>query len=201
MIAVQDRLDCPYLRQYNPYRTLGRKISDPASHFHTPHQLSKGGLTSHLNNSRSRGPAVPFFLLILSFSSWRSFMPNLEKFGKGFPRKFDFQGTKGQGGGHGDPPFGNGHGGHSGRRSAPRGPDKLMSTCGEGSQGGNPSTRRPGRGSPLALASCGRAPRVGVRGVCQGSRHPHCRLSHERSEAGDSRRVGRFDARAVREEL
>eukprot|EP00965_Chrysotila_dentata_P060751 2013040-Pleurochrysis_carterae.AAC.1 len=39
-------------------------------------------------------------------------------------------------------------------------------------------------------------PRVGVRGVCQGGGHPHCRYSHVRSETGDSRRVGRFDARA-----
>eukprot|EP00965_Chrysotila_dentata_P076316 2520431-Pleurochrysis_carterae.AAC.1 len=59
-------------------------------------------------------------------------------------------------GGHGDPPSKNGRGDHSARRSAQRGSSKLMSARGEGSQGGNPSTRRPGRGSPLALASCGR---------------------------------------------
>eukprot|EP00965_Chrysotila_dentata_P144587 4775786-Pleurochrysis_carterae.AAC.1 len=42
----------------------------------------------------------------------------------------------------------------------------------EGSQGDNPSTKRPGRGSPLALASCECAPRAGVRGVSQGGQHP-----------------------------
>eukprot|EP00965_Chrysotila_dentata_P177034 5846690-Pleurochrysis_carterae.AAC.1 len=42
-------------------------------------------------------------------------------------------------------------------------------------------------------------PRVGVRDVSQGGRHSHCQLSHERSEAADSRRVERFDARAFRD--
>eukprot|EP00965_Chrysotila_dentata_P064316 2131199-Pleurochrysis_carterae.AAC.1 len=64
-------------------------------------------------------------------------------------------------GGHGDPPFDFGCGDRSGHRSARRGSSQLKSFCGEGSQGGNPSTMRPGRGSPLALASCECAPRVG----------------------------------------
>eukprot|EP00965_Chrysotila_dentata_P175422 5790095-Pleurochrysis_carterae.AAC.1 len=68
-----------------------------------------------------------------------------------------------------------------------------------GSQGNNLFTRRPGRSSPLALASCECAPRAGVRGVRQGGRHSHRQLSPERSEAVNSERVGRFDARAVRE--
>ena len=57
-------------------------------------------------------------------------------------------------GGHGDPTFDYGCGDRSERRSALRGSSQLTTSCGEGSRGDNPSTRRPGRGSPLALASC-----------------------------------------------
>eukprot|EP00965_Chrysotila_dentata_P208104 6184518-Pleurochrysis_carterae.AAC.1 len=57
-------------------------------------------------------------------------------------------------GGRSDPPFNYGCGDRSGHRSARRGSNQLISSCGEGSRGGNPFTRRPLRGSPLALASC-----------------------------------------------
>eukprot|EP00965_Chrysotila_dentata_P123927 4096449-Pleurochrysis_carterae.AAC.1 len=58
-------------------------------------------------------------------------------------------------GGHGDPPFDYGCGDRSERQSARRGSSQLISICGKGSKGGNLSTRRPRRGSPLAPASCG----------------------------------------------
>eukprot|EP00965_Chrysotila_dentata_P003437 111879-Pleurochrysis_carterae.AAC.1 len=64
-------------------------------------------------------------------------------------------------GGYGDPPFDYGCGDRSEHRSARRGSSQLIFSCGKGNQGGSPSTRRPGRGSPLALASCECAPRVG----------------------------------------
>eukprot|EP00965_Chrysotila_dentata_P021381 707955-Pleurochrysis_carterae.AAC.1 len=55
----------------------------------------------------------------------------------------------------GDPPFDYGCGDRSERQSARRGSSQLISACREGSQGCSPSTKRSGRGSPLALASCG----------------------------------------------
>eukprot|EP00965_Chrysotila_dentata_P208915 6184968-Pleurochrysis_carterae.AAC.1 len=85
------------------------------------------------------------------------------------------------------------------RRGARQGSSQLISSFGGGSQGGNPTTRRPGCGSPLARARCKCTPRAGVHGEGQGGRHSHCQLSHERSEAVDSRRVERFDAQAFRE--
>eukprot|EP00965_Chrysotila_dentata_P192749 6175351-Pleurochrysis_carterae.AAC.2 len=84
-------------------------------------------------------------------------------------------------------------GDRSERRGARRGSNQLISSRGGGSQGDNPTTRRPGRGSPLAQASCECAPRAGVRGGGQGGRQSHCQLSHERSKAVDSRRVRQFD--------
>eukprot|EP00965_Chrysotila_dentata_P261856 6214384-Pleurochrysis_carterae.AAC.1 len=46
-------------------------------------------------------------------------------------------------GAHGDPPFDYGCGDRSEHRSPRRGSSQLISSCRGGSQGGNPSTRRP----------------------------------------------------------
>eukprot|EP00965_Chrysotila_dentata_P249415 6208880-Pleurochrysis_carterae.AAC.1 len=51
------------------------------------------------------------------------------------------------------------------RRGARQGSSQLISSRGGGSQEDNPATRRPGRGLPLAGASCKRTPRVGVPSV------------------------------------
>eukprot|EP00965_Chrysotila_dentata_P199518 6179429-Pleurochrysis_carterae.AAC.2 len=75
----------------------------------------------------------------------------------------------------------------------------MSTSRGGGSQGDNPPTMKPGRGSPLALASCECAPTAGVRGGGQEGRLSHCQLSHKQSEAVNSRRVERFDAWAFRE--
>eukprot|EP00965_Chrysotila_dentata_P066521 2202452-Pleurochrysis_carterae.AAC.2 len=62
----------------------------------------------------------------------------------------------------------NGHGDHLERRSARLGSSQSISTCGGGSQGDSPTTRKPRCSSQLARASCERTPRVGASGDSQG---------------------------------